>query len=82
MCKEGLQREELTVFAHLGSRETDEVAVYLCREGLWDQSSMVYDCDTSLLMTKTAHAKEVIMGVLEELNLLPTGATTFQPVIT
>ena len=80
MCEEGLQREELTVFAHLGSRETDKIAVYLCREGLWDQSSMVYDCDSTLLMTKTAQAKEIVIDVLAKFNLLPEGATTFSAV--
>lgn len=80
MCEEELQKEELTVFAHLGSRETDEVAVYLAHKGLWG-SGMIYDCDTSLLMTKTAQAKEVVMGVLEQLNLLPAGATILQSAI-
>lgn len=79
MCDEGLQKEELTVFAHLGPRETDEVAVYLARKGLWG-SGMVYDCDSTLLMTKTAQAKEVVMDVLAKFNLLPRSETTFSAV--
>lgn len=79
MSEEELRGEELTVFG-LGPRETDEVAVYLVREGLWDWSSMVYDCDSTLLMTKTSQAKKVVMRVLEELNLLPKSETILHDV--
>lgn len=69
--------EGLTIFAHLDSRETEGVAAHLGRRGLWDHSAMVYDCDSSLLMTLTDRAKAVVMEVMAEMDLLPKGETTF-----
>lgn len=71
--------EGLVVYAHLGPRGTDEVATLLVREGLWDWVGMVYDEDSSLLMTTSDQAKEVVTSVLEKLNLLPEGETVLQP---
>lgn len=72
-----MPEEGLTIFAHLGPRETDMVAVRLVHAGLWDYSGMIYDCDSSLLMSTTDRAKAVVLEVLVEMGLLPEGETTF-----
>lgn len=64
----------LTVFAHLSARDTDEVVVGLVHEGRWG-GGMVYDSDSSLLMTTTDHAKDVVTNALEKRDLLPEGET-------
>lgn len=71
-----MPEEGLTIFAHLGPRETDMVVVRLVHAGLWDCSVMIYDCDSSLLMSITDRAKAVVLEVLAEIGLLPKGETT------
>jgi len=68
--------EGLTIFG-LGPRETDIVVTCLIQTGQWDWGGMIYDCDASLLMTTTDHAKGTVMKVLAEMSLMPESEMTY-----
>ncbi|MBL7085720.1 MAG: hypothetical protein ISS28_01280 [Candidatus Cloacimonetes bacterium] len=65
----------LIVFG-LSKRDTDRVMTYLvCKGLLWGQPGIIHDPETEILMTDTEKAKQVVMNVLRDLNLLPQEET-------
>ncbi len=75
-----MSKEGMVIFAHLSVQDTERVRLHLVRRGLWNPVDMVYDTDADLLMTTGERGAETVREVLTELDLLPTGETTFRPV--